>query len=116
MTLFDLGLMQIFAKTFVLFIYLVYLWCINLIFIKVKTFAQFKNRCLKLGVTYENNGYALIITAPHGKVFASYGTHDEAIFFYDGWNCPEIYEEFIHIMRDGLLVCEDVECEFCNEK
>lgn len=81
----------------------------------MKTRKQFIKRCKELGVIWADNGYCLAIDTPAGKVFASYNTHSEALFFNDGWAMPEIYGELIYIMKDGLIDCDDPECEICHD-
>ena len=78
------------------------------------TLAQFRKRCNELNVMAEDNGYGLTINPPNGKVFSSYGTHYESLFYYDGWTKSQMYDEFIHIMVDGVEDCTEVDCEYCN--
>lgn len=75
------------------------------------TKSQFIKRCKELGIEISDNGFCLAIDAPRGKVFASYGTHSEAIYFDDGWKRGEIYAELIHTMHDGIIDCD---CELCK--
>jgi len=65
-------------------------------------------------VKFEDNGTTLTIDAPDKMVFATYGTHYEFILPYDGWTKSQIYDEFIHIMKDGVILCDNKECEYCN--
>jgi chromosome condensin MukBEF complex kleisin-like MukF subunit len=76
---------------------------------------QFIKRCNDLGVTFADNGFCLAIDTPKNKVFASFATHSEAMYFTDGWKMGEIYAELIYIMKDGLDDCNDEECEICTD-
>lgn len=63
---------------------------------------QILKRCKELNVTLSNNGYGYIIDCPDGYVFKSYETDSAILFPYDGWTVPQIYDEFLYIMKDGI--------------
>ena len=85
---------------------------------RIKTMAtkkQFDKRCAELSVEAEDNGFGATITAPIRKLFATYHTHDEFIQYEGGrWKKADMYDEFLHIMKDGLVDCDEPDCEFCN--
>lgn len=66
------------------------------------TKAKILKRCKELNVTLSYNGYGYIIDCPEGYVFSSYGTDSEMIMPDDGWFVPQIYDEFLYIMKDGI--------------
>lgn len=68
---------------------------------------QFIDRATQLGLEIEDDGTAMTITAPDGKVFATYFTRYETIQYdYDGWTKAQAYERMIEIMKDGLTTDE----------
>jgi hypothetical protein len=73
------------------------------------TRAQIIKRCKELNVTLSDNGYGYIIECPDGYVFKTYGTDSEFMTPYDGWNAPQIYDEFLFIMKDGIELGESSE-------
>jgi hypothetical protein len=78
---------------------------------------QFEKRCGELNVEIEDNGFCMTITAPIRKLFASYFTHDESIQFNGGrFTKPELYDELLEVMKDGLTDCDEPDCEFCESR
>ena len=78
---------------------------------------QFRARCKALGVSYEDTGVALHITAPDGMVFAiGSGVHQLSIS-YDcppgAWRINDVYGAMVEDMEMGLEYCEDPECDWC---
>lgn len=76
---------------------------------------QFLKRCEELNITVQDDGQVMTIDPPQGKVFATFFTHYEAIFYdHQSMTKAECYADFIEIMKDGLVDCEVTECESCK--
>jgi len=79
------------------------------------TYNKFIKRANQLNVVVEDDGQVLSIEAPKGKVFGTYFTHADMIFYgYDNWTKPQAYERMIEIMAMGLVDCDIEDCETCK--
>jgi len=77
---------------------------------------RFLRKCEELGVAYEQSDFAHSIEAPDGFVFAGGGEH-YADFISDGsFTMAEIYDELNEYLTDGVVECNEVDCEICTNK
>jgi hypothetical protein len=82
-----------------------------------------KAKCLKLasecGCTVDDDGSAIEIVLPRGKMLNASECHRTGISYRDGWGTvlmpkSEAWEALLADLQDGLTDCTDPECEECE--
>ena len=76
------------------------------------TKAQLIAACKQNGVMLLDDGEALRLDAPIGKVFKGTGNHAHDLYL-QGWKRTEAYEDLIGNMLYGMEDCADPDCDAC---
>ena len=70
--------------------------------------------CETLNVKFEKREFAYSLDSPDGYIFKSMGLH-YADFISDGtFTMSEIYDELYEYIKDGIVKCDDPNCDICN--